>query len=352
MRQESRISLSRFPWFVRLFGLMFLLVGMYGVFAMLFGIGNITITVNDGPARPATPADAWLPGIFVLVGLGIALIRYGVVIDASRRMRIKTIGWALWVKRTETSLVGMTSIELGSAEERGSGSGRYTAIPVRAVGPDGVEELAEPRTFVAARALARRIAEALGIPLGPAQADGLSASIAQADADDLRPPAATRVLLIDAMRGIEIRYPRVKASLVMVIMGGVLPLLLFGGFWWFAWRPGLLEPASKSTFMWFFMMAPILMGLIPALTMLIKGYRSGVFGGRILVDAETGLRCAGRTIAAKDLRAIEVMPGNRWQGGLRVVLETSEFTLCPGQEAADLRWIRALILRHLNGKIR
>ena len=360
MRPERRITLSRFPWFIRLFGMPFLLFGIFGVIAMLFGIGSMTVSVNDGPSRPATPEDAWLPGIFALLGMGLVLIRYSVVIDVASKMRIKTMGWGFWVKRTATSLARITSIDLGSAEERGSGSGRYTTIPVRAVGPDGTEELAEPRTYFAARKLAQQIAAALDLPVGPrltgtdapSRAEVVDlpfAAIAHLDPADLLPPQGTKVMIVESMSGIEIRYPGVRAGLVLVIIGGIVPLLFGGGFWWFIWRPGLTEPASKSTFMWFFMMAPVFMGLIPVLGMMIKSYRSGLFGGRILVDSQSGLRCSGRSIGASAIRAIEMMPGTRMGGGLKVVLDASEFTLCPGQCAADLRWIRALILRHLDG---
>jgi hypothetical protein len=363
MSPGRRIVLSRFPWFIRLFGLPFLLIGIYGVIAMICGIGSMTVSMNDGPSRPATPADAWLPGIFALAGLGIVLIRYSVVIDVASRMRLKTVGWGFWVKRTTTSLAGITHIDLGNAEERGSGSGRYTAIPVRAVGPDGSEELAEPRTFFAARKLAQQIAAALALPVGPRLAgtdapssaevvDMPFAATAHLDPDDLLPPPGTKVMVVEAMRGIEIRYPGVRAGSVMVVLVGLVPLLFCGGFWWFIWRPGLVEPASKSTFLWFFMMAPVFMGLIPTLGIIVKSYRSGLFGGKILVDSQNGLRCPERSIAASAIRAIEMMPGTRLGGGLKVILDASEFTLCPGQNAADLRWIRALILRHLDGTMR
>jgi len=60
------------------------------------------------------------------------------------------------------------------------------------------------------------------------------------------------------------------------------------------------------------------------------------------VDARQGLRAAGRLIAPERIRALELM--NR---GIKVVLDSSEFIIARGQSEADLRWIRALILRHL-----
>lgn len=363
MRAERRISLSRFPWFVRGFGLLFASFGTYGVIAMLFGIGHMTISINDGPPRPATPADAWLPGIFVLVGLGVALVRYSVVLDAQRRMHIKTAGWGPWLKRTEKSLATATSIDIGTAVERGSGSGRYTAIPVQAVRSSGVDELAEPRTSAAARKLAQQIAKALDLPVGP----GLTGSpilrpaedvdlpvseVVQPDLADLRPPPDTGVTTSELQRGIEIRFPMVRIGFAALALGIVVPTLFIGTFWWFWWRPGLVEPASKSTLMWLFMMAPVLIGLCYGLVMVGSTYRAGLFGSRIQVDSEGGLRAAGRTTTAESIRSLEVMPGTRLGGGLKVVLDTSEFVIARGQSTADLHFIRALILQHLRSQSR
>ncbi len=167
MRPKRFVTLSRFPIAVRCLFLAFAFVGVQGAVSMLFGLGHPIIGDNGGPSRPATPVDAWMPGIFAMIGLGLSLIRYGIVIDVSRRMLVTVAGWALWVKRTEMSLASATSIDVGPVEERGSGSGRYTAIPVKAISPTESKELADPRSYAEARAIARRIAISLNLSIGP-----------------------------------------------------------------------------------------------------------------------------------------------------------------------------------------
>ncbi len=359
MRSTRNVVLSRFPRFVRAIGLAFAAMGGYGAVCMLFGIGNMTVSINDGPSRPATPADVWLPGIFIAVGVGLALIRYTVVVDAARRACIKTAGWGQWVKRTETSLASATAIDIGTAVERGgNGSGRYTAIPVHALGPDGTTELAEPRTHVAARALALRIANALALPVGSGlggtqrtHGDDKVAALPVAettilDPADLIPPTDTRVTISERLDGLVIHHSMVAFGGIGML-GIVVPMLMLGGFWWLAWRPALSEPAATSTFVWWFMMAPVVAGLLFSLAGVLAAHRRGLFGGYITVDALGGLRTPWRTIASERIRALEVLPGPRLGRALHVVLDDREFVLVAGRSQADLRWIRALILQRL-----
>jgi hypothetical protein len=84
---------------------------------------------------------------------------------------------------------------------------------------------------------------------------------------------------------------------------------------------------------------------------LISGFRSGVLGGRIHLDGNGGLRAFGRRVPTDQIRALYVVPGPELRSGLQVVLPTSDFLVAKGQSEADLKWIRALILKHLGASI-
>ena len=179
MSPEQRIILSPWwlPWwFFCGLGLLFASFGAYGVTGMLFGLNHIMVSDNGGPSRLATPTDALLPGVFLMIGLIVSLIRYRSVLDVERRVHIMTTGWGLWVTQTEFSLGNTTSIDIGKYEARGVHSGRfYMVFPIMAIGPHGSHELAELRTYAQANELAQRIAAALGVPIGIGVADSTQA---------------------------------------------------------------------------------------------------------------------------------------------------------------------------------
>jgi hypothetical protein len=355
MDPERHITLKRLPRFVTWFGVVFALLGTWVVIAMVFGIGEVTASIEGGPSRPATPADAWLPGLFILFGLGVVLIRHSVVLDVEHRTVLQTAGWGPWVKRKEIPLSGVTLIDIGAAEERGVGSGRYTAVPVRAKGPARDTELAEPRTPAEARKLAQRIARVLGLPVGPGLTgspepqpadvvDLPAAQVARLAPVDLQRPSDTRVTATELMHGLEIRYPMVRDTrLRMATL--LLPVVFLGIFCWAVWRPGLID--ATSGLMWVAITIPLFTtGLVGVPTM-IAWYRAGAFGGRITVDAHTGLYVEGRSVVPDRVRVLEIVSGSPAQRGLRIVLDSSDFIVARGQSPADLRWIRALILQRL-----
>jgi hypothetical protein len=249
---------------------------------------------------------------------------------------------------------------IAEPEERGTGSGRYTAIPVVAVSPGVRTELAEPRSEVAARKLAQRIAEALRVPVGSyaepsaaALADTLDrplAEVARVGAEAVLPPADTSVTISEQVRGIAIVVPRPPKALSLLLFGGLAQFLSVAAFWYFFWRPGLVEPASKQPLVFLFMMAPLAMGIIPVIVMLIGGYRTGAFGGVITVDSEDGLRAWGRRVRPDELRSLTLSTGLSISIGLKVVTDRREFVIARGQRPEDLRWIRALILKQLGAR--
>lgn len=341
---DGDITLAGVPWYLRAFGLVFAGTGAVFMAMMLFGIGAVTVTVGDGPGRPATPADAWMPGIFLAIGLGLALVRYRVALAADRRATVTAKGWGFWVRRTETPLPAADRITVGPPEGRGSGSGRYTAIPVRAVGPQGAAILSEPSSPGAAHRLAQRIGSALGLPI-----DAGSGRTVLPTADELQAPAGTRVAAIELVRGLEIRIPMAGAPVLLMAAGGVLALLATSWFWWSQWRPILDQQAARSAVFQLIRVAPLFLGLLPLACGMLAAYRNGGLGGTIRVDPQDGLRAFGRHVGPERLLALEIRDRARWSGGLTVVTDRAEFLIARGQRPEDLRWIRALILHRLRG---
>lgn len=162
------VEVARYPRLLRLMGAWFTLCGLVPLYLLLTAGAHGGVTVSDGQhTRPAARADAWMPCLVIGLGLGLALVRYRVVLEPLQRQRVRSWGWGLWTTRTATPLPAMTSVDIGDPEGRGSGSGAYTAIPVTALGPSGKNELSYARTRARATALARRIADAFQVPLGP-----------------------------------------------------------------------------------------------------------------------------------------------------------------------------------------
>ena len=365
MATERVIPLSgtfRFTWWVRCFCLIFFLAGAYGTLGMIFGFGHFEVGGISGLSHPATPADAWLPGLIAVTGFGVLLIRNSTVLDVDRRLLIRSIGWGPWIRSTEISLTTATSIVIGPVEERGSGSGRFTVCPVSAAGVSGSRELADTYTYKAARELAERIARALRIPVESGSLGGKAGNLVgtlgnptsgtdRIDAGQGRSPVGSRARTYEVSRGFEIRYPMAGLGFAAIVMNTLVPLALGGGFWWFVWRPVLAVPATKSAVMWLFMMAPILLGALAGGVNLLMLRRSGLFGVRILIDREGLLVVSGRRIPRGELISVDVAKGRGVTSGLRIVLQTSDFLTARGQSVEELEWIREQIIQGLGGPL-
>ncbi len=353
MRDESQLILSEYAWGMRLFGALLAAAGLAGMVVMLFSLGHTSITVGNQPPRPSTPEDAWLPGILVVIGGAIMLARYSDVISSERRTRVTIMGWGPWFRRQETSLADVTCIDLGPEEERGSGKSRHMVIPILAIRPVGSIELDLAQTTVEARQTAERIARALALPVGTALSGGSGlrsvevlelpvTQVAEVTDSELSPPPDTRVRTEDLVQGIEIRLlADPGAGLVIVGSRGVL-LLVIVLLWRLFWFHGLRGAPTSSPFL-FLSYAP-LVACIPVLISMAKAGLPAFFGNRIQVDAQQGLRAAGRLVPPERIRAIEVLGAGE---GIKVVLDRSEFIIASRASDGDLRWIRALILRHL-----
>lgn len=351
MDDDSRITIGQGGWFLLLFGLVFAGFGCFFIAALLLG-GDVTVN-----GRRGKPADAWMPGIFVVVGLGIAGIRYRRLFLADERVIETHMGWMLWTRVKREEVGAWKSIELRPAESRGSGSSRYTAVPVNLVGDAGTCEIDAPRSEAKARILAQRLARAAHIPLVDATA-GLSDPVeipadlpAQPllqrirDADLAAPaPDRLRMRLEEQSSGVRIRMA--PSSALFLAPFALIPLSIPVAFWWFAWRPGLQDKADRSLGMALFYYAPLLMAVIPAIGMALRALRNGTFGYSIDVDPRDGLRALGRHIAAEELLDLRVISTGRTRC-LRALGDRSEIKLGDGLGEEELAWLRAAILRAL-----
>ncbi|MBA3847028.1 MAG: hypothetical protein H0X45_10325 [Planctomycetes bacterium] len=164
-------------------GLLFAGVGAVAIVMLLTG-GEVT--VNE---RPGRPGDAWMPGIFVLIGLGIAGIRHRKVVDLDQRAIETTSGWMLWTGSKREAIGDWQAVEVRPSERRGSGKNRYTAIPVRLHGSTGSCEIEAPRQERDARLLAEWLARGASLPLRDASAG----EVVERAPDRLDEPVVSRI---------------------------------------------------------------------------------------------------------------------------------------------------------------
>lgn len=357
MRSERHIVLSRYPWIARCFSGVAIGIGAYGVVTEISSLGQPPAALTANPSWSSTVCDAGGDCVVILVGLGFALVRYRVVLDGERRMTIKTVGWGPWSKRTDTSLTEARCIDLGHPEQRGSGSDRHTAIPVRAVGLASAYELVAARSIGKARSLARRIASALNLPVGRSvsgsilprasgRIDQRVADVSFLDKKDLIPPRDTAVTVIEARGSITIRYPMSRPGAVCLGALLVLTVSTCVGLWWvLGWLANWSAHAHQaSTHSWSLTLIPVLAGLVGALVGTILLGRTGLLGGRIRIDPEGRVHVAGRTILRERLRTIDVVHVSRYGCELTFESEFDSISTARGNRPADLIWIRALVI--------
>jgi hypothetical protein len=359
MRDERFITLDRLNLGLTAFGFIFAAFGLVAVCGMLLGGGEVQ--VGEDHPRPATPADVWMPGIFVMIGLGLTQIRSRRVLDVERRVCVHTRGWGPWVRRTETPLPELTHITIDEARERGDGSGRYTSIPIMAIGPAGPTELAEPRTRHAAHALARRLATALRLPISDAAAPerpigavhDLDRPLAELvklvppNAGMLRPPAGSRITLSELPRGIELRIPPNQTVLLSMLFLGMTPLLMGIALSLVVWYPGSGEWATWTTEDRWLALVPVLLGSLPLVCMIGTVLWHGAGGGMLCVDAERGLRTWRHRVAPQRLRGLEIRNQSGAHRSIVVITDCSEFLIAGYREADEVHWLRTVVLQHL-----
>jgi hypothetical protein len=323
---ERRIVSGSGMWIMRLFGLPFAAMGGWGVWCLLTGYARVTVNHH-----PGTPADAWIPGIFGMIGLVFIGLRWRRVIDGDRRTIETSAGWMLWTRTTATDLGAWQRVEVRPSVTRGSGKNRRTAIPVVIVGERGELEIEAPATTEAAQRLADRIAVAAGL----VEQDALHRTVATAEpllarltpADLEAPePDRNRIRVTDLGTGCRFRVPPSGALGCLA-----LQILLFAGI-----GTAIVVRSGSRMFLWV-LAAPVLAGVVGAL-------RNGSFGYDIEVDARDGLRARGRRFAPEALRRLD-----QQEGGLYAGTADDGLMIASGLTNDEVLWLRARILRALRG---
>jgi hypothetical protein len=354
--QGNRILVSNTGKGAAWVGGIFAAVGL--LFVVLLCVSPKSVTVND---RPGRTEDAWVPGIFVLIGLAIAGIRRRREIDVDQHAVIDTSGWWWW---TKTSVIGQGAwkcVRIGNPEERGQGSSRYTAIPVSIVGADSTFEVEAPGDFADARELAQRIAQAGKIPIGAADESGavtemppeqigkpLVERIGKQDLDVPR-PEDSRVTVESEMGGCRIRLSPGPVNILAALV--LIPLLVPIGFWYFLWFPGLdkkiAERPDDHALLIFAYLPLVLMVGIP-LVFMIRAFIRGRLSTVIEIDSDRGLRFAGHAMPAAEIMALPIVSAKLGSNRrLMAVTDSHELVIARGLTEPDLRYLRAEILRAL-----
>ncbi|MHC5068489.1 MAG: hypothetical protein ACYTF0_07850, partial [Planctomycetota bacterium] len=151
--------------FQTVFGGVFAAFGGWGVYALLTG-GEMTVN-----GRPGTPADAWLPGIFLAIGLGIALFRYRKIIDIGERTVRTRWGWLLPCFGGLKGFAPVQAVELSKEIRRGDKSS-YTVYPIRLLVESGEPvTIYEPRSPQRGRADAEAVAKLCAVVMRDITAD-------------------------------------------------------------------------------------------------------------------------------------------------------------------------------------
>ena len=335
-----------------LFGLVFAGFGGFFIYLLLTGGG---VTVNG---RPGTLSDAWMPGIFVLIGAVIGLSRYRKVIDLRRRTMRRSfrLVFPLWSR--EDGFTQPEKITL-SKEVRGSGKNRTTVFPLRLVGgTDEVEVYAggDPD-------YARRDAEALAklaeVPLHDSSAgtelvrapDQLDRSVLKTEEPGERPglPASSRLVVSHGVRGVAIRVPPAKAQLLLGAGGFALTIVFAFLFWLFLWRTAFENAEGLGERL--FSYAPLLMVALPAFGAISVAAAQGMFGMTLEVDrrelvARTFL--GSTRMAADDIEELRVV-GDGFRAALLVRSDEQSLRCGLGLSDVDREYLRASILYHLRG---
>lgn len=347
MDERAAIRTGGSGCFLLLFGLPF--AGMGVVFLAFLLTDPASVTIND---RPGTVADAWLPLVFIAIGLGLAGIHWSTHLESEPRRLVRRRGWLLFTTTSTTDLATASAVTIDQ-QVRGSGKNRRTAYPVAVVTAEGDEELQAPASPRRARALGERVARLLQLPMTDRR-DGstrlpdeldvpLAERLAAADCDPGPLPADGRLTWQEGASGIELSVAGNPLAGLLPLLG-ILPLVVIGGlFWWFAWRPAASDAPA------FFRYAPLLLGVVPAVVVLAVMARTGLGRRRLSVDPQ-GVRVGWRHIATSDIE--EIVLHQKPVFGWRVVLvgDRGERTAATGLDQATARALKALIGAGLTGR--
>lgn len=276
------------------FGLLFALFGSMPLLAATGILGSA-----NGKAPPVLPL-LLVGGLFVSVGLCIALGRRGLTIERGRNTVTTWYGLLVPMFRKERGLAEFTQVTL-TAEIRRNKNSSYTVYPVR-LAADGKPVLVEePRDYLKSRQAGEMVAKYLTLPL----ADCTSGSPVVREASELDEPLASRmrrkgepVVLPSAPatakarvlrkdRAVMLEIPAPGFNPLLAILPGLVlvPVVMFLGFFLFM-IPGNAPAGIRYGFPLFV----ACMVLIPATVGLLGFLRRTRTRTRVTVSA-SGLRC-------------------------------------------------------------
>ena len=345
--QKQRIDLKSNGWGLILFG------GIFAGFGMLFVVALLTGGDVEVNGRAGTPADIWMPGIFVLVGLGIAGVRYGTWLDVRQRVLFTRKGWLFWTK-LEREHLGEPSAVILAKEQRQSGDSTVTAYPIYLASATGRHELAASTHQLSARREAEEVARCFHIPLHDTrEGEMLVRSVQDLDrsvVDDLDPTELGAQRMIDSQvdvrregRTVHIRLRR-TAAFWFALVGLVGYLGTVSAVWYFWWYR-LASPRNPDFAMQLFTYFPLVVTTLPVLALALGG---GWFRRRIVAGPEV-LRAGGHKLKTQDVEELHVISGSVFGQHLRIATDHKIVRTGRGLSEEDLRFLRSQILRGLRG---
>ena len=344
---KHRIDLKSNSWGLILFG------GVFAGFGLLFVALLLTGGEVDVNGRAGTPADAWMPGIFVLVGLGVAGVRYNTWIDVRQRVHYTRKGWLFWTWLGREHL-GEPSAVILAKEKRQSGDNTVIAFPIYLESATGRHELSDSTHELSARRGAEEVARCFHIPLHDTrEGEMLVRSVEELDrsvVDDLDPTELGAQRMIDSQvdvrregRTLYIRLRRTLAywlgTAALVGYVGLVTSLWY--FWWFR----LSNPRDPDFAMHLFLYFPLVVTTVPVLALALGG---GWFRRRIVASHEV-LRAGGHRLRAAEVEELHVVSGSLFKQHLRIATDHKIVRIGRGLSDEDLRFLRAQILRGLRG---
>lgn len=352
---QRRLAVTSGGGCLLLFGLAFATGGGGFLYALLTGA---EVSVNG---RPGTPADAWLPGLFIVIGLVIGFVRYRVVValdEDAVRQEVRFFALPLWRKSERLGRVTHVSL---SREVRRSRDSSYTVFPVRLAREGGIAvDLSTLSDEKQARRDAEGAAKLAQLPLHDASIGNLhvrephelDASVVDtAEVKGARPnaPADSRITVTPAATGADIELPAAPVLLVLAILGGGVLFLFLGGFWFFFWRSGFKGPTSpiEIAFEYF----PLGLATVVGLGRVVSALRRGALGARVHVD-RGGLRVrrlfSSRFLSAADIEELRVV-GRAQHRSVLARSDDAEVRFAYGLTGPEQDYLRDLLLWHLRG---
>jgi hypothetical protein len=324
------ILISDWPNSMRFMALIAGLLGLataYGTFT-----GSITGKVKHVSVvgRPAVPSDAWIPGLVGSMFLVISLARSRTKLDGQRRMILTTWSLGPWHGHREETIANTAAVELHVKEVRyrrhKDQIPRSMVFLVRLAGPSFQRDLPTSSSLSSSMALGRQVATAMGVPLRIAAFQDEPESDAEIPATL---PPGSRFRRSESLQGFSIHHTPAWLLLARRCPPAILPLIIIGILALCLQDLAIVMPLS------------FLAVILVFATTLFLAWRAGELGGRIEINAVTGIRAYGHHVGARDLLDVVISPVAK---SLLVIHRDGHFDLAPHSQPHDLRVLRRMIL--------